>query len=175
MDLTKYNLPSLNSKTALDARKGNQYWPRELSHNGKLAVLGCRFVPADGKENKTPKFAARVKVVESDNPNALNREYTLAIPCVIDPKYQHLADGTRAAFFAACVGESSETIEGQVPYDCDKAQQTIVDADEAGDLADGSCVIYHRSISKTKDAFDPKDGKPIKKTNCNHYFSPVTT
>lgn len=158
-------LPSLNSKAALDAR-AKQDWPREASHFGKIAVLGCRFVPVS-ESQKTPKFAVRTKVLETDNPSLLGRVYTIYIPAIITPMYQHLADATRAQFFAACLGENSDDRE----YDCDKAQQTVVDMDEAGDLESGECVIMHKAVSKTKAGFDPKTGAPITKTNCNHTFS----
>lgn len=175
MDLSKYNIPSLNRPEALDARKSSQFWPSDLGHNGKLAVLGCRFQPADGKENKTDKFVARVKVVASDNPNALNREYSIGIPCRIDPKYQHLADNTRANFFAACMGANAEVKEGEKPFDCDKAQQEMIDADENGELSRGECVIFHRAVSRTKDTAVIENGvaKVVQKQRCNHYFSPV--
>lgn len=173
MDLSKFNIPSLNSQAAQDARKGNNYWPKELAHNGKLAVLGCRFVPQDAK-TKSPRFSVRVRVVETDNPAALNREYLITV--YITGTLQDLCDNTRAQFFAACMGESSDVIQGQPVFDCDKAMQEILDADEKGELADGSCQIYHRAVSKKGKKAAIKDGVAVveEKTYCNHYFAPVT-
>jgi hypothetical protein len=172
LDLTKYNIGSLNRKEVMDSRQKGQRWPTDLVGNHKDVVLGYRFVPPSKETKNFAFFQAIVKVLESTNPNAVGRQYPVSFVVNGDPMYQHITDASRAQFVAAAMGESSD----DPAFDCDRAQQELLDADEKSELTlEGGPEIFHTTTSKTKDKAVLENGvaKVTQKTHVNHFFAPV--
>jgi hypothetical protein len=169
IDFAKYGVGSLNRDAVMDSRKRDQFWPRDVSGQHRDTVLGLRFEPPSKDNRNRASFKAKVRVKESSARQMVGREYTIYFLANGNPEYQHITDNTLAQFCAACLGQNSEDPE----FDCDAARQECIDMTDAGDFDSGECEIYHTSVSKSKDGFNKKTGKPETFTNCNHYFNPI--
>lgn len=165
------DLPSLNRKEVVDASKRSQFFPYELTGNHKEAVLGYRFNPPCKENQNRASFRGRVKILTSDNANAVGREYILNFKVGRPGEQQDYSDRDRRAFLAACMGENADASD----FDADKANQTMLDSDEKGSLAGGECVIFHTRTSKKKEAAVLKNGVATKEERiyANDYFNPV--
>lgn len=172
LDLTKYNIGSLDRKEVMDSRQKGQRWPADIVGNHKCAVLGFRFVPPTKETKNFAFFQATIKILESTMPAAVGRQYPVSFCVNGDPMYQHITDANQAQFVAAAMGDSSDRAD----FKCDPARQELLDSDEKGELAGGECVIYHTTSTKTKNkAYIDGDGKPQAKsvTHVNHMFAAV--
>lgn len=166
------DLPSLNRKEVVDASKRSQFFPYELTGNHKEDVLGYRFNPPCKENQNRASFRARVKILTSDNPHAVGREYILNFKVGRPGEQQDYSDRDRRSFLAACMGESAD--DGA--FDADKANQTMLDADEKATLGNGECVIFHTRTSKKKQKAVLKNGVAAVEdvVYANDYFNPVT-
>jgi hypothetical protein len=173
IDLAKYGLTraSLNRKDVMDSRQKGQRWPTDLVGNHKDAVLGYRFVPPSKETKNFAFYQATLKILESTNPAAVGRTYPVSFVINGDPMYQHITDASRAQFVAAALGDSSDRPD----FDCDKAEDQLMEADEKGELKGEDCKVYHTTTSKTKQKAVLENGvaKTVGKVHVNHFFNPV--
>lgn len=187
INLRDLNLPSLTRGEVMDARRKSRF-PEDLTGNHMEAVTAYEYIPGEkgkGKGGKdiSPSFQAKVKILESDNPLAGGREYTLRF--WLGGDYQHYADRDRLAFVAACFGESSDAFtegltEAQAKEKALDKEQELVDASEKNELAPDEkgvypCRIYHTRTCKTKQRAVLKNGKAEAEDVkfAQDYFSPV--
>lgn len=179
LNLKSLNLPSLRRDEVMDMRSKSKF-PPEMTGNHKEAVTAYEYVPAEkGKGKKgadiSACFQAKVRILESDNPLAAGREYTLRF--WLGGDHQKYSDRDRFSFIAACMGESPDNED----FDEVEAEQKLVDTSEANGFAPDEhgvyeCIIYHTRHSKEKEKAVIKDGKPAieKYLVAQDYFSPVT-
>lgn len=187
IDLSKLNLPSLVRSEVTDMRNKNKF-PVNMAGNHREAVLAYDYVPAEkGKGRKgidiSASFQAKVRILESDNPLAVSREYTLRF--WLGGDHQKYSDRDRLAFIAACFGETSDQFTAGLNAEEAKAkalkqEQKMVDTSESNGFAadengEYPAVIYHTRVTIDKERAAIKDGKPILEPYqvANDYFSPV--
>jgi len=187
IDIKKLNLPSLVRSEVMDVTRKSSF-PKDVSGNFKEALLSYEYIPLEkgkgkGGKDVSARFQAKVRILESDAPMTVGREYTLAF--WLGGDHQQYSDRERLAFVAACFGETSDQFTDGLTAEqaAEKAQeqeQKLLDSSEANGFAaeaDGSypCVIYHTRVSKTKERAAIKDGKPVIENYhvANDYFSPA--
>jgi hypothetical protein len=188
IDLKKLNLPSLVRKEVMDVTRKSKF-PPEMTGNHQEAVLSYEYLPLEkgkgkGGKDVSARFQAKVRILESDNPMAAGREYTLAF--WLGGDHQQYSDRERFAFVAACFRESADQFsEGLTEEEAkEKAlekEQELLNCSESNGFAqeaDGTfpCRIYHTRTSKTKERAAIKEGKPVIETYlvANDYFSPIS-
>ena len=187
IDLKKLNLPSLVREEVMDVTRKSKF-PPEMTGNHLEAVLAYEYIPEEkgkGKGGKdiSARFQAKVRILESDNPLAIGREYTLAF--WLGGDYQQYADRERFAFVAACFRETSDqfseglTLEQAKEKALEKEQELLNISEQNGFAKEGDehpCRIYHTRTSKTKERAAIKEGKPVIETYlvANDYFSPIS-
>ncbi len=187
INIKSLGLQSIVRKEVMDVTRKSKF-PPEMTGNHKEAVLTYEYLPLEkgkgkGGKDVSARFQAKVRILESDNPLAAGREYTLAF--WLGGDHQQYSDRERLAFIAACFGESSDQfVDGLTPAEAkEKAEtqeQKLLDTSETNGFAaeeDGSfpCVIFHTRTSKEKEKAAIKDGKPVieKYLVANDYFSPA--
>lgn len=177
LDLTKYNIQSMDTKEVLDSRKKGQRWPESMTGSHKTRVLSFRFVPpskdtTDKQGKMHAFFESKVRILESANPQAVGREYPVSF-CLTcsSAKSQEIATYSKRQFVAACVGQSEEDPN----FKADAAQQELLDADESGELGDDGPVIFQTTTTTKKPKAILENGvaKTIENTYVNHTFAPV--
>lgn len=180
INLKSLNLPSVVRKEVQDVRR-KQKFPTDLTGNHREAVLAYEYVPKKTENGKTfnAHFKAKVRILESDNPMAAGREYTLAF--WLDGEYQQYADRERGSFVAACLRKTLDSYpEGEEGKEAALAdEQFMIDQSEAGNLAEVGgvypCQVYHTRSCKDKQRAVLKDGAAAveKYQVANDFFNPV--
>ena len=153
-------------------------FPPELTGTHREVVVGYRYLPAEkgaGKKGKdiNASFEATVKIIDSENANAVGRTHTLRF--WLNGQYQQYADRERLAFLTACAG----TVPEDESFDEIAVGQMLVDADEDGELhaeGDDAIVILHTRTSKTKERPAIKNGQAVVEefVVANDFFYPAT-
>jgi hypothetical protein len=187
IDIKKLGLQSIVRKEVMDVTRKSKF-PPEMTGNHTEAVLSYEYLPLEkgkgkGGKDVSARFQAKVRILDSDNPVAKGREYTLAF--WLGGDHQQYSDRERLAFIAACFGETSDQfVEGLTPEEAkDKAEtqeQELLNSSEANGFAKDEsgaypCRIFHTRTSKEKERATIKDRQPVieKYLVPNDYFSPV--
>lgn len=177
LDYKKYNIPSMDTQEVMDSRKKGQRWPESMTGSHKTKVLSFRFVPpsketTDKQGKQHAFFESKVRILESTNPQAIGREYPVSF-CITcsTPKSQEIATYSKRQFIAACMGQSEEDPK----FLADKAQDLLVDSDDAGQLGDNGPEIFQTTTctKKPKAILENGVAKTIENTYVNHIFAPV--
>jgi hypothetical protein len=183
-------LPGINVSSVRDNMRGSQYMPYELTGNHRLAVLDYKFVPKSKENQNRSKFIAKVKIIDSDNANAIGRMYLLNFKTEREGESQDYADRDRTAFVASCTGLDLEFLKAEDEVKAGQAfidaQQALVDAAAGGKLEPGEdgaypVQIFHTRTSKKKEGANSveniKKGEPalVTRVYANDYYSPTNS
>jgi hypothetical protein len=183
LNLKSLNIPSLNRKEVTDLKSSRKF-PTEQTGTFREALLDYRYNPEETKNGKkfSRNFQATVKVLTSDNANHVGRVHTIRF--YLDGDFQQYADRERRQFVASAMGQDPDDAD----FDCDVAQQTLVDTSEVdektgkngfepGEGEEYPCQFMHTRTNKTKERAAIKDGQPIieKYKVANDFFAPLSS
>jgi hypothetical protein len=190
IDVRKLGLQPLTRDEVSDMRNKSRF-PEDLAGTHRDAVLAYDYLPLEkgkGKKGKdvSARFQAKVKILESSAPMAAGRTYTVVF--WLGGDNQKYSDRDRQAFLAACSGDTVEEFEAEfdsIEDDTERKdainekyldiEQQLIDASEAGSLADGETQVIQVRKTKTKEVAVLEDGvaKVKKVVYPNDYWSPV--
>lgn len=162
--LAQYGVKSFNRPEVMVKR--DQRWPEDLGGYSLDAVVGFRFVPPTKDNKMMTYYQAKLKILESDNPSAVGRTYTVSLFLSSGGLYEDNDYQRVRSFAAACEHQEIEDAK----FDCDKSLQDLVDMDAKGTLLSEAVKIKHKATCRAKSGFDAKTGKQKTGNNVFHDF-----